>query len=212
MTMTEEQERDILQEKAKKLFLKTSHFVRGAVSLEGLPSPDRPELAFAGRSNVGKSSLLNALLGRKDLARTSNTPGRTRELNIFDIGGEIYLVDLPGYGYARAPRKTVQAWTSLTRLYWRGRPNLKRVFLLIDSRHGLKDSDDKVMDLLDDAAVVYQIVLTKTDKIRDLQACHDRVKASLMRRPAAHPEILTTSARKKTGLEDLRLHISSFLG
>jgi GTP-binding protein len=182
-------------------------FVKGVVGLDFLPDPDRPEIAFAGRSNVGKSSLLNALTGRKALARASNTPGRTQELNFFTTSkGELYLVDMPGYGYAEAPKAKVEAWTQLIRDYFRGRVPLKRVYVLIDSRHGLKTADYAMLDLLDDCAVQYQGVLTKTDKLRGdaLAGVYADTLAILSRRPAAFPILLATSAEKGDGLPELR--------
>ncbi|MEM9421764.1 MAG: ribosome biogenesis GTP-binding protein YihA/YsxC [Pseudomonadota bacterium] len=189
-----------------KLFRGPCEFMLGVVSMEGLPSPVTPEVAFAGRSNVGKSSLVNALTGRKALARTSNTPGRTRELNFFDLGGVLRLVDLPGYGYARASRTDVNAWTGLTRDYLKGRPNLRRVCVLIDSRHGLKPVDVETMGILDEAAVTYQIVMTKIDKIKPTQAdaTKDTILAALKSHPAAFPEVLMTSSEKGTGIDTMR--------
>ena len=182
----------------------------GVVKMDGLPDEGPPEIAFAGRSNVGKSSLLNALTGRKGLARASNTPGRTREINYFDLEGVMRLVDLPGYGYARVSRKDVEAWTRLTRDFLRGRSVLRRVCLLIDSRHGLKSTDLEVMDLLDEAAVNYQIVLTKTDKIKPtaLAVMMDKTAAAIARRPAAHPFIRATSSEKGEGLPELRAELA----
>lgn len=185
----------------------------GVVKLETLPEETVPEVAFAGRSNVGKSSLLNALTGRKGLARASNTPGRTRELNYFDLGGQIRLVDLPGYGYAKASRSDVERWTKLTRDFLRGRTVLRRVFILVDSRHGLKPADNEVLDLLDTSAVSYQIVLTKTDKIKPsrLPWLISETAQSLAKRPASHPIILPTSSEQKDGIPDLRAEIVSLL-
>ncbi len=198
---------------AQRLFRGPCDFVRGVVSLEGLPQDIRPEVAFAGRSNVGKSSLLNALVGRRALARTSHTPGRTRELNFFDLGGKLYLVDMPGYGYARASRAQVEGWTRLIHDYLRGRPQLKRVMLLLDSRHGIKPPDETLMALLDKAAVSYQAVLTKTDKLKASEADKvlARVSETLAKHPAAHPEILRSSARKGWGLDALRHAIFELL-
>jgi GTP-binding protein len=191
---------------SRKVFTGEATFMKGVVDIPGLPPADLGEFAFAGRSNVGKSSLLNALMNRKGLARTSNTPGRTQEVNFFDIGGRFRLVDLPGYGYARASRSKVDAWTDLIFDYLTGRPNLLRVFLLIDSRHGLKLVDEEAMALLDEAAVSYQIVLTKIDKIKETGVTFrvGEVGEALAKRPAAHPEVLATSSDKKTGLDTVR--------
>ncbi|WP_031549016.1 ribosome biogenesis GTP-binding protein YihA/YsxC [Parvularcula oceani] len=198
-------------EDARKLFAGPCDFSLGVVRMEDLPEADLPEVAFAGRSNVGKSSLLNALTGRKALARTSNTPGRTRELNFFDLGGQLRLVDLPGYGYARASRSDVESWTGLTLDYLSGRPNLRRVCVLIDSRHGLKPVDATTMDTLDVAAVPYQIVLTKSDKIKPpaAKAVTAAVAEAIAKRPAAHPDVLLTSSEKNLGLAELRTELGS---
>lgn len=183
--------------------------MRGVADLGQLPEAVLPEVAFAGRSNVGKSSLVNALTGRKTLARTSNTPGRTRELNFFDLGGRAYLVDLPGYGYASAPRPVVEAWTRLTLAYLEGRATLKRVMLLIDSRHGLKPTDGPVLDQLDRAAVSYQIVLTKADKLKPGQPARvaAEVAQAIARRPAAFPAVLVTSSATGEGVDEARLAV-----
>ncbi len=201
-------------EAGRRLFAAPAAFMLGVVKLDGLPDEGPPEIAFAGRSNVGKSSLLNALTGQKGLARASNTPGRTREINYFDLEGALRLVDLPGYGYARVSRKDVEAWTRLTRDFLRGRSVLRRVCLLIDSRHGLKATDAEVMDLLDEAAVNYQIVLTKTDKIKPtaLAVTIDRTAAAIARRPAAHPVIRPTSSDKGEGLAALRAELAALAG
>ena len=175
--------------------------------MDGLPPADRPEVAFAGRSNVGKSSLINALTGRKALARASNTPGRTQEINFFALGDALYLVDLPGYGFAEAPKAAVERWQALMRAYLAGRPTLRRAFLLIDARHGLKPVDDEIMGLLDRSAVTFQVVLTKADKPRGRGARRDRrprPRDGLARHPAAFPEIVVTSAETGRGLETLR--------
>ncbi len=192
-----------LPETGAGLFLGGAHFKKGVVDWAGLPPGDRGEVALAGRSNVGKSSLLNALTGRRALARTSNTPGRTREVNFFDLAGQFYLVDLPGYGYAKASKAHVAKWASMTRAYLLGRASLKRVYQLVDARHGLKAIDGALMDALDAAAVSYQVVLTKADKIgrADAEAVRATVAATLAERPAAYPEVLLTSAEKKQGIE-----------
>ncbi|WP_373460347.1 ribosome biogenesis GTP-binding protein YihA/YsxC [Pseudokordiimonas caeni] len=189
-------------------------FVMGAVKLDQLLGADRPEVAFAGRSNVGKSSLVNALTGRKTLARTSNTPGRTQELNYFRAGEEMnlpmYLVDLPGYGYAKIERKRVERWTHLVKSFLRGRPTLRRVLLLIDSRHGLKENDREIMKMLDDAAVNYQIVLTKLDKLTTPERAKiiEKTAADAKTFIACHPIVLATSSEKGWGLEELRAEIA----
>ena len=187
------------------------NFVLGAANLSQLPADDRPEIAFAGRSNVGKSSLINALLNRKSLARTSAEPGRTRELNYFDLGeGRLWVVDLPGFGYAKVSKTQAAKWMNLTRNYLRGRANLRRVFLLVDSRRGLMDADLETMQLLDTAAVTYQLLLTKTDKVkRDaLEALNAELKTTLKKHGAAHPIILPTSSQTGYGLPDVRAEIA----
>lgn len=183
----------------------------GVVDLDGLPEEGPPEIAFAGRSNVGKSTLLNALVNQKGLARASNTPGRTREINYFDLAGALRLVDLPGYGYARAPKKAASAWMKLTREFLRGRSVLRRVCLLVDARHGLKTADTPVMDLLDEAAVNYQIVFTKTDKIKPsaLESLTAQTAEAIKRRPAAHPAIRATSSETGFGIDLLRAELAA---
>jgi GTP-binding protein len=201
-------------EAGRYLFAQAVDFVKGAVSLSTLPPADRTEIAFAGRSNVGKSSLINALLNRKGLARASNTPGRTRELNYFDLTGKMYVVDLPGYGHAKAPKTEIARWTKLTRDYLRGRATLVRVFLLIDARRGLMKTDGEIMDMLDESAVVYQIILTKADKAsgKERAAALEGLEKALKKRPAAHPVIRETSAEKGTGIPELRAEIAGLVG
>ncbi len=201
-------------ERGRLLFAGPCTFMLGVVGMDGLPDEGPPEIAFAGRSNVGKSSLLNALTGRKNLARASNTPGRTKEINYFDLGGALRLVDLPGYGYARATRKDAKKWAGVTRDFLRGRRALRRVCLLIDARHGLKDIDEEVMSLLDAAAVNYQIVLTKADKDKPtaIETLVAETAARIRKRPAAHPEVLATSAETDAGLGALRAEIALLAG
>ena len=194
------------------LFARPWHFLKSVPSLEFLPDADRPEVAFAGRSNVGKSSLINALMRHSGMARTSNTPGRTQELNYFlTDDADLYLVDMPGYGFAKAPKAKVEAWTALVRDYLRGRPSLVRVLLLIDSRHGVKANDDEIMRMLDEAAVIYQVVLTKIDKIGEKAVTHvcASTEKALAAHPAAYPEVLVTSSAKGTGIAELRAAIAS---
>lgn len=188
---------------AQTQFTKRCDFMLSVAQLSQLPEADRNEIAFAGRSNVGKSSLINALFNQKKLAKTSSTPGRTQQLNFFDFDGKLYLVDLPGYGYAKAPEKLVKQWQAVLKDYLRGRPNLRRIFLLIDARHGLKKEDLEMMKLLDDSAVVYQIVLTKIDKISlvELQKTQEKTAAELKNHAAAMNEIISTSSEKKIGLD-----------
>lgn len=194
----------------RRLFAGPVDFLKGVVAMDGLPPPDRTEICFAGRSNVGKSTLINALTGRKSLARTSNTPGRTQEINFFALGDSHYLVDLPGYGFAKAPVPVVEKWQRLLRAYLSGRANLRRVFVLIDMRHGLKPVDHEVMDLLDRAAVTFQVVLTKADKpgAAEQQKTLERLRSELGRHPAAFPELLVTSSENRQGLETLRAVIA----
>ena len=198
-------------EAGRLLFAKECTFLRGVVRLDGLPEPRLPEIAFAGRSNVGKSSLMNALTGRKTLARTSNTPGRTREINFFELGGALLLADLPGYGYAKAPKTQIKGWNRLVRDYLTGRPNLRRLCLLIDARRGIKDSDREIMALLDEAAVVYQTVFTKCDKVKAgaLAARLDEANGELKTHGAAYPTIVATSALKGTGIAELRAGLAA---
>jgi GTP-binding protein len=196
-------------EAARVLFAHPVSFMMGCAAIEQLPPPNLPEIAFAGRSNVGKSSLINALVGRHGLARASNEPGRTREVNFFVLDEKVRLVDLPGYGFARASKKTVDKFQNLGRAYLRGRPNLKRVYLLIDARHGLKSPDAEALDALDLAAVSYQLVLTKADKIKpaELETTVAATLKAISRRPAAFPRVAATSAEKGTGLPELRAEI-----
>lgn len=200
-------------EAARKLFMGPCDFVKGVVQIDGLPAPDRPEVCFAGRSNVGKSSLINALTGRKGLARASNTPGRTQEINYFALGARGYLVDLPGYGFAEAPKAKVEGWQALLRAYLAGRVTLARAYVLIDARHGVKTVDHEIMALLDRSAVSFQAVLTKADKPRGggLAPVVESVKADLARHPAAFPEIVVTSAETGGGIASLRTAIARLM-
>ncbi len=201
-------------EKGRLLFERPWRFVLGVAKVAGLPPIEGTEVAFAGRSNVGKSSLINALTRRKDLARTSNTPGRTQEINYFTGDTGLTLVDMPGYGYARAPKADSSAWTRLVFAYLRGRPNLRRAYVLVDSRHGLLANDLEALDLLDKAAVSYQIVLTKADKPKpaELARVRDSVAQAIAKRPAAHPQILATSSETGEGIDRLRAEIAAFAG
>ena len=196
------------QERARRLFAGPIAFLKSAPALQHLPAPSVPEIAFAGRSNVGKSSLLNALTNRNGLARTSVTPGRTQELNYFDVGEPLVfrLVDMPGYGFAKAPKDVVRKWRFLVNDYLRGRQVLKRTLVLIDSRHGIKDVDREVLEMLDIAAVSYRLVLTKTDKIKasDLAAVQAATEAEARKHPAVHPEVIATSSEKGMGIAELR--------
>lgn len=197
-------------EQGRLFFASECRFVLGVAHLDQLPAADRNDIAFAGRSNVGKSSLLNALTGRRSLARTSKTPGRTQQLNYFALErkdiGRLYLVDLPGYGFAQAPKESVQNWTRMIKSYLLGRASLRRTFLLIDARHGIKDVDAEIMDLLDETAVSYQVILTKIDKIKasDLTAITAKTELDLKKRVAAHPTLIATSSEKGLGIAELR--------
>ena len=198
-------------EAGRLLFARPVTFMKSAVSLDTLPPMGPPEICFAGRSNVGKSTLINALTGQNGLARASNMPGRTQELNYFDASDRLHLVDLPGYGYAQAPKAKVEAWTRLTRQFLRGRATLRRAFVLIDSRHGLKPVDRDLMDMLDETAVTYQLVLTKADKLKKGQLARmlDATRAAVAKRPAAFPVVQPTSSEKGLGLPQLRAEIAS---
>ena len=203
---------DALTEAARRLFAGRVEFLLSAPALKFLPEPELPEIAFAGRSNVGKSSLLNALTGRKSIARASVTPGRTQELNFFEVGEptQLRLVDMPGYGYAKAPKKEIKAWQRLLRDYLRGRTGLTRAFVLVDSRHGVMEADVEMFDLLDEAAVTYQIVLTKTDKwsATELADVVARTMEAAKKRAAAFPEIHVTSSETGAGIAELRAEIA----
>ena len=200
-------------EAGRKLFASKTDFTKGVVAMSGLPLDDRVEVCFAGRSNVGKSSLINALTGRKALARTSNTPGRTQEINFFSQAEKYYLVDLPGYGYASAPLNIVEKWQRLLRQYLSGRQSLRRAFVLIDSRHGVKEVDKKLLSILDSSAVTFQAVLTKADKIKENERLQiiDHVSNALQSHPAAFPEILLTSSQKGWGIPTLRSAIATLI-
>ena len=197
------------REKGRLLFAGETTFLKGVVAMDGLPEADRTEVCFAGRSNVGKSSLINALTGRKGLARASNTPGRTQEINFF-TAGDFYVVDLPGYGFANAPVAVVEKWQRLLKQYLSGRPTLSRVFVLIDARHGAKDVDEEIMSLLDRSAVTFQVVMTKVDKLRGdaLEASLAKTREALAKHPAAYPELILSSSEKGDGIEKIRAIIA----
>lgn len=201
---------DITAEVGRKLFAGGAEFLKGVVAMDGLPPADRIEVCFAGRSNVGKSTLINALTGRRALARASNTPGRTQEINFFTLSDQYYLVDLPGYGYAEAPVAVVEKWQRLLKAYLSGRATLRRAFVLIDMRHGAKQVDEDIMKLLDGAAVPFQVVMTKSDKVRqnDRDAALARTRSALTKHPAAFPEIILTSSEIGEGIPTLRATIA----
>lgn len=203
---------EALVERGRLLFAGPVDFLKGVVALDGLPAPDRGEVALAGRSNVGKSSLINAITGRKAIARTSVTPGRTQELNFFDVGGRLYLVDMPGYGFAKAPKPDVDRWQRLIRDYLRGRVPLRLLLLLIDSRHGIKPSDTQLMDMLDEAAVHYRLILTKADKVKASQLAEtaEKVAKVTAKRAAAAPGVIVTSSETGQGIAALRAQIAGF--
>ena len=202
-----------IAEKGRMLFAGDTDFLKGVVAMSGLPPADQLEVCFAGRSNVGKSSLINAVTGRKALARASNTPGRTQEINFFTASDSHYLVDLPGYGYANAPLKVVEKWQRLLKQYLSGRQSLRRAFVLIDMRHGVKSVDEEIMSLLDSAAVPFQCVMTKTDKIKDTdqEKTLKQVRQALGKHPAAFPEIVLTSSEKGDGIVTLRAIIATLI-
>lgn len=204
---------DITREKGRLLFAGETEFLKGVVAMNGLPPSDRIEVCFAGRSNVGKSSLINALTGRKGLARASNTPGRTQEINFFTAGEDHYLVDLPGYGFANAPVAVVEKWQKLLKQYLSGRQNLRRAFVLIDARHGIKKVDEEIMSLLDSSAVTFQCVLTKTDKVKEKDRANvlKQVREKLAKHPAAFPELVLTSSEKGDGIPTLRAIIATLI-
>lgn len=199
------------REAGRLLFAGPVDFIKGVVAMTGLPPADRLEICFAGRSNVGKSSLINALTGRKSLARASNTPGRTQEINYFGLGAERYMVDLPGYGYAEAPIAVVEKWQRLLKNYLQGRQTLRRAFVLIDTRHGVKAVDEEILTMLDRAAVPFQAVLTKADKVSraERDATVEQVRGALAKHVAAYPELVVTSSEKGDGIETLRAIIAT---
>ena len=202
---------EITREKGRKLFAgSNSDFLKGVVAMSGLPEADRVEVCFAGRSNVGKSTLINALTGRTRLARASNTPGRTQEINYFTLADSHYLVDLPGYGYANAPLPVIEKWQKLLKQYLSGRATLRRAFVLIDARHGIKSVDEEIMSLLDSSAVTFQLVLTKADKVKEKDRAKvlDQVREKLSKHPAAFPELILTSSEKGEGIATLRAIIA----
>jgi GTP-binding protein len=196
-------------EAGRLLFARDCDFVWGTAEIDQFPDAELPEVAFSGRSNVGKSSLLNALTGRKTLARTSSTPGRTQQLNFFNLGARLMLVDMPGYGYAKESKEKVAAWHELIRRFLRGRPTLRRALVLVDSRHGLKPNDEEIMTMLDQSAVPYQIVLTKVDKAAGLDALVRRTEAALKKHPAAFPEVHATSSETGAGIAELRASLAA---
>lgn len=198
---------------AKWLFSQQCDFMLGVAKVQDLPADNLPEITFAGRSNVGKSSLINAITNRKGLARTSNTPGRTQQLNFFNLGNLMHIVDLPGFGYASAPKDIVEQWQETILLYLKGRPSLKRVYLLIDSRHGIKKVDKEYMDLFDEVALSYQVILTKSDKLSQTQLAKilKSVEKDIIKRPAAHPDVIVTSSEKGLGIQEARTEMSRFV-
>ncbi len=204
---------DIIREQGRLLFAGETEFLKGVVAMSGLPPADRIEVCFAGRSNVGKSSLINALTGRKNLARASNTPGRTQEINFFTAAESHYLVDLPGYGYANAPLAIVEKWQALLKQYLSGRQSLRRAFVLIDHRHGIKKVDEDILKLLDTSAVTFQCVVTKADKVKDKERdpILRQIREALSKHPAAYPEIIVTSSEKGWGIDTLRSTIATLV-